>query len=115
MDGNIKYQALTESTYFILVSLITPLHGYGIMKKASDSSNNRVNLAPGTLYGALNSLLNKEYIFELKGSSSSSKKEYQITELGMEVLKSEITRLHELYNIGNSIVLNGGKIDEENR
>ena len=48
---------LTEAVYYILLSLTEPLHGYGIMQKAEQLSSGRVRLAAGTLYGALNTLL----------------------------------------------------------
>ena len=51
--------ALTESTYYILLSLYHPQHGYGIMQQTEQLSGGRVHLAAGTLYGALNSLCAK--------------------------------------------------------
>ena len=54
--------ALTESTYYILLSLYHPQHGYGIMQQTEQLSGGRVRLAAGTLYGALNSLCEKGWI-----------------------------------------------------
>jgi DNA-binding PadR family transcriptional regulator len=49
---------LTESTYFILLSLSSkPKHGYAIMKDVWILSNDRIILSTGTLYGALKRLL----------------------------------------------------------
>ena len=48
--------ALTEATYYILLSLVRPRHGYGIMQLTEEMSGGRVHLAAGTLYGALNAL-----------------------------------------------------------
>ena len=45
--------ALTEAVFYILLSLDTPLHGYGIMQNVERLSGGRVRLAAGTLYGAL--------------------------------------------------------------
>ena len=53
--------ALTESTYYILLSLYHPQHGYGIMQQTEQLSGGRVHLAAGTLYGALNSLVEAGY------------------------------------------------------
>ena len=44
--------ALTEGVYYILLSLMEPMHGYGIMQNVEQLSKGRVKLAPGTLYGA---------------------------------------------------------------
>ena len=48
--------ALTESTYYILLSLYTPRHGYAIMQRTEELSRGRVRLAAGTLYGALSAM-----------------------------------------------------------
>ncbi|MBR3428942.1 MAG: PadR family transcriptional regulator, partial [Clostridia bacterium] len=54
--------ALTEATYYILLSLCRPRHGYGIMQQTEELSGGRVRLAAGTLYGALNTLCDKGWI-----------------------------------------------------
>lgn len=96
--------ALTESTYYILLSLYHPQHGYGIMQQAEQLSGGRVRLAAGTLYGALNSLCEKGWIKQLPIESGSRKKEYQLTEEGLTVLKHELTRLQQLVANGESIL-----------
>lgn len=57
--------ALTETTYYILLSLYHPRHGYGIMQETQQLSGGRVRLAAGTLYGALNALCEKGWISPL--------------------------------------------------
>ena len=94
---------LTEAVYYILLSLKEPLHGYGIMQNAALLSNGRVNLAAGTLYGAINALLEKGWIAALPGEKNSRKKEYQITNQGQEAVLNEIKRLEELVRNGNEI------------
>ena len=96
--------ALTEAVYYILLSLTEPLHGYGIMQNVSQLSSGRVNLAAGTLYGAINTLLEKNWIRALPGESDSRKKEYQITETGRQMLQAELTRLNELIENGKRIL-----------
>lgn len=66
--------ALTEAFYYILLSLYQPLHGYGIMQKAAEFSGGRVRLAAGTLYGALNVLLEKGWIEALPVEAGSRKR-----------------------------------------
>ena len=51
--------ALTESTYYILLSLYHPQHGYGIMQQTEQLSGGRVHLAAGPLDGALHSQCDK--------------------------------------------------------
>ena len=96
--------ALTEAVYYILLSLIEPLHGYGIMQNVEQLSNGRVKLAAGTLYGAINTLLEKGWIVALSEEKGSRKKEYLITDLGKEMLRCEIVRLKELVENGNRIL-----------
>ena len=96
--------ALTEAVYYILLSLLTPRHGYGIMQNAEMLSAGRVKLAAGTLYGAINSLLEKGWIMALPGEKDSRKKEYVITEDGKAVLKAEIQRLKELGENGTRMM-----------
>lgn len=94
--------ALTEAVYFILLSLLEPMHGYGIMQLVEKLSDGRVHLAAGTLYGALNTLLEKGWIQSASENTDSRKKEYIITESGKKVLLGEIDRLTELLEIGKS-------------
>lgn len=51
--------ALTEAVYYILLSLMQPMYGYGIMQNIDQLSNGRLKLAAGTLYGKINTLLDK--------------------------------------------------------
>lgn len=101
---------LTESTYYILLSLHSPQHGYGIMQQAEALSGGRVRLAAGTLYGALNTMCEKEWIRLLPVEDGSRKKEYCLTEKGQKVLRHEIERLRELVQNGDRIM--GGKENE---
>lgn len=100
--------ALTESTYYILLSLSSPKHGYGIMQNVETISNGRVHLAPGTLYGALTAMQEKRWIKLLPEKEGSRRKEYMLTEEGRAVLIAEVNRLQELYLNGKTI-LGGGE------
>ncbi len=95
--------ALTEAVFYILLSLDEPLHGYGIMQNAEKLSNGRVKLAAGTLYGAINTLLEKHWISSVPGDSGDRKKEYVITELGRKAVFAEIERLKELVENGEKL------------
>ena len=92
----IENTALTESTFYILLALSSPQHGYGIMQSVEQMSNGRVKLAAGTLYGALTNLCDKKWITLLPVEAGSRKKEYQLTEKGYEILINEVARLKEL-------------------
>ena len=95
--------ALTEAVFYILLSLYTPMHGYRIMQAVKELSNGRVSLGAGTLYGALNTLLEKKWIAPMPGEADSRKKEYQITAAGKAIVIEEIARLEELIANGKRI------------
>ena len=96
--------ALTETTYYILLSLYHPRHGYGIMQETQQLSGGRVRLAAGTLYGALNALCEKGGISPPPMESGSRKKESQWPSAGLKVLQQELVRLEELAANGRAIL-----------
>ena len=99
--------SLTESMYYILISLTKPNHGYGIMQQVEEMTNGRVVLGPGTLYGALNTLLEKRWIeIFSQDDESRKKKEYLLTDSGREVIKNEMLRLEELLTNGKKVMEN---------
>jgi DNA-binding PadR family transcriptional regulator len=92
---------LTETTYFILLSLSPkPKHGYAIMKDVEQLSEDRVVLSTGTLYGALKRLLDQGWIERSDDpdpdDTARDRKVYTLTEHGRAVLKAEIARLQKI-------------------
>ena len=51
MRDNAKSGALTEVTFYILLSLYTPKHGYAVMQFVEEKTGGRLSLGAGTLYG----------------------------------------------------------------
>ncbi|MEC2627275.1 PadR family transcriptional regulator [Bacillus cereus] len=98
-----KYIPLTEATYYILLSLVKPLHGYGIMQMVEEMTNGEVKLGPGTLYGNTTKLLKEKLIVEV--ASTDRKKCYELTPFGREVLELEYNRLQRSVSNGNSILV----------
>ena len=47
---------MTETSFYILLCLRTPNHGYGIVQKVKELTDNEVVLGPGTMYGSLSKL-----------------------------------------------------------
>ena len=96
-----KNSPLTEATYYILISLTEPLHGYGIMKKVGEMSQGRIKLAAGTLYGALNTLQSNKLIKPVGEEESNRRRKLYIrTQRGTELVKFEIGRLKEMVDNG---------------
>jgi len=111
VDENI---VLTEAVYYILLSLYSPLHGYGIMQNTDALSHGRVRLAAGTLYGAINVMMEKGWIRSVPGEAGSRKKEYMITDLGRRAAANELERLKELVENGEKIIANAHFCDNGN-
>ena len=94
MDKNLP---LTEALFYILLAVRKPNHGYGITQEVEELTNGRVSLGPGTLYGAIQSLVKKDWIrIYSEDTESRKKKEYLITEAGRTVFEEERKRLREL-------------------
>jgi DNA-binding PadR family transcriptional regulator len=99
--------ALTEAVYYMLLALHTPMHGYGIMQFVKEISGDRVILGAGTIYGAINTLMEKQWIRALSYDADSRKKEYEITSTGRQIVLEELKRLEELIENGKKIVRSG--------
>lgn len=95
---------LTEALFYILLAAREPIHGYGIIQEVSEMTGGRVNLGPGTLYGAINSMLERGWIILYSADPGSrKKKEYVITGTGREVFRAELLRLRELVRNGEKM------------
>lgn len=96
-----KYLPLTEATYYIMLTLIEPLHGYGVMQRVEQISHGTVKVGPGTLYGAFASLEKEGLIKMVK--EEERRKCYQLTDAGRQVLLGQIDRL-EIMNANGTPV-----------
>jgi DNA-binding PadR family transcriptional regulator len=99
---------LKPSVFHILLSLVDgDRHGYGIMQEVKSTTNGRVKLGPGTLYGAIKRLLADGLIIESDERPNSEldderRRYYQITELGRKVITLEAMRLAELVDMAQA-------------
>ena len=85
---------MTEAMYYILLSLLRPGHGYGMMQRVKELSGGRLEMGPGTLYGVL-ARMNREGLIALTGEEGR-RKNYAITETGRTALLAEYRRLKRL-------------------
>lgn len=100
-----KQMAMTEAFYYILLSLKAPNHGYGIIRNTIELTEGRLELGAGTLYGAINTLLDRGWIrLYSEDKQSRKKKQYIITETGMLALEQEICHLEELLQNGRHVL-----------
>lgn len=93
-----KSLPLTETVYYILLSLLEPAHGYLIMKKVEELSDGKVIIAAGTLYGAIENLLKLKFIQPVE-SDDIRRKVYLITEEGRKVLLLDFERMKHMIEV----------------
>ena len=103
---------LREPTLLILLSLApTPRHGYAILKEVEVLSEGRVKMSTGTLYGAIERLLDQDWIRRvddpLPNDTNRERKAYTLTDIGHKVLNAEVTRLQKLVNVAQSRIAEG--------
>lgn len=90
---------LTPAVFEILLALSeSELHGYAIMQAVERRSEGAVKLLPGTLYRALDRLLDSGLVKERQRSSAAvdpRRRSYNLTPLGRRVLVAEAKRLED--------------------
>jgi DNA-binding PadR family transcriptional regulator len=103
---------LREPTFLILLSLApSPRHGYAILKEVESLSEGRVKMSTGTLYGAIERLLEHDWIHRvddpIPNDTNRERKAYELTELGQKILNAEIARLQKLVSMAQSRTAEG--------
>lgn len=94
------YMPMSESAFYILLSLMEPRHGYGIILHVKGITKDRINLGAGTIYGTLTKF-EKDKLIEFAGEEDR-RKLYRLTEDGRWLLEQELSRIDELYANGHS-------------
>ncbi len=96
---------MTEAMYYILLALLRPGHGYGMMQRIKEMSGGRLVMGPGTLYGVL-SRMNQEGLIVFTGEEGR-RKNYAITPAGQEALLAEYSRLKQMVADGSVLEVTG--------
>lgn len=108
-----KNLPLTETFYYILLALTEPTHGYVIMQRVEELSDGQVRLAAGTLYGAVENLLNKGFITSIP-SDDIRRKVYVISERGKQMLRADYQRMAYMLDITDRTTKKGDDLGEKN-
>jgi DNA-binding PadR family transcriptional regulator len=93
-----KYMPLTEATYYIMLALIEPRHGYAVMKKVDEITRGVVRIGPGTLYGAFLNLEKEKLITRV--NEEKRRKIYVLTPKGRRALLQQLERLGSMIRNG---------------
>ena len=87
---------MREPTYFVLAALLGErLHGYAIIKRVAELSGERVRLAAGTLYAALERLAGDGHVV-VAGTEvvdGRARRYYQLTDAGEAALRAQAAQM----------------------
>ena len=98
---------LTDSIFFTLLVLIEPIHGYMIMQKVAEITNNSVIIGPATMYTTLGKMVGAGWIEEKE--VDNLKKEYHITPKGEEILNRNLQQRQFLVDVAKRFL--GGDLN----
>jgi DNA-binding PadR family transcriptional regulator len=93
---------LTPAVFHILLALTDgERHGYAIMQEVAESTNCRISMGPGTLYGTIKRMLEAGLIEESDRRPDAKvdderRRYYCLTGLGRRVAEAEAARYNEL-------------------
>lgn len=96
---------LTPAVFHILLALADgERHGYAIMQEVTHSTEGRIKMGPGTLYGTIKRLLEAKLVEESDerpdpALDDQRRRYYQLTGLGRRVVKAEAERLAALVKL----------------
>jgi DNA-binding PadR family transcriptional regulator len=90
-----RYLPMSETMFYILLSLREARHGYGIMQHVKELTRGRIVLGAGTVYSSLDKLAGDGLITPV--AEEDRRKIYVITPNGRSVLRAEAARIAELH------------------
>ena len=86
---------MTETAFYILLSLTVPRHGYGIIKHVEELTKGRLILGSGTIYGTLKKMQRDGIVTVY--ADGKRKTIYEVSDVGKALMRHEMTRLKELH------------------
>ncbi len=108
---------LTPTVFHMLLALAEgPSHGYRIMQEVARLSEGQVELGPGTLYGAIDRMVESGLIQSASGPESAGRgkprRYYRMTKLGQGALVAESERMAALvgYVRGKKLIPDQGSV-----
>lgn len=94
---------MTNSEFHILMALADgDRHGYAIMREVEVRSEGQVKLGPGTLYGAVQRMLESGWIEETEGPDEGPgerRRYYRLSRDGRSALSAEAARLQQMVKL----------------
>lgn len=95
---------LPPAEFRVLLALLDgPKHGHGIRIDVRERTDGRVDMGPGTLYGAIKRLVRRGWIAEVDAPDGEGGDErrryYEVTAHGRDAAGTEAARMRELLGI----------------
>ena len=103
-------RALPPAEFRVLLALLDgPKHGHGIKLDVRERTGGRVDMGPGTLFGAIKRLAARDWIREVDDPTGDApddrRRFYALTAAGREASTEETVRMRELLEIAESKAL----------
>jgi len=100
---------LTDTSYYILLSLIQAKHGYLIMQTIEKMTNGQFSIGPASLYSTIQKLQSAGLI-QLTDVGDKKKKTYRATDNGIQLLKNEVQRRREMVRQAEEVFKQEGEL-----
>lgn len=96
---------LTPAVFHVLLALAEgERHGYAIMQEVAESTDGRIKMGPGTLYGTVKRLLEAQLIAESDERpdprlDDERRRYYRLTAVGEQVVRAEARRYADIVEL----------------
>ena len=104
---------LTPAVFHVLLALAEgERHGYSIMQQVAETTEAKVRMGPGTLYGTIKRLLRAKLIEESderpdQELDDERRRYYRLTPFGRRVLNAEVSRYSKAVKVARKFGLEG--------
>ena len=99
--------SIPPAEFRVLLALLDGAkHGHAIKLDIRERTGGRVDMGPGTLYGAIKRLVGRGWISEVDapsgGAADERRRYYTLTSAGRDAARAEAERMTELVGIGRA-------------
>jgi DNA-binding PadR family transcriptional regulator len=101
-SDSLEMGELTDTAFYIMLTLVNAKHGYSIMKSIEEMTNNTFSVGPASMYTTIRKLLEANFI-ELLEEQGDKKKTYIMTAEGLQLLKKEVNRRKTMVQLAEQI------------
>ncbi|MDQ0194340.1 PadR family transcriptional regulator [Paenibacillus wynnii] len=105
---------LTDSAYYILLSLLVPRHGYAIMKYIEELTEGEVIMGPATLYTLIKKMVAADYI-TAGDVEDDRRKPYGVTKKGKQIIDNEIERRSRMVRHGMNAIQQAKEVSDHEK